>query len=161
MRVGLGYDVHPLVSGRKLVIGGVEIPFGKGLGGHSDADVLVHAIADALLGAAGFRDIGVQFPPHDPQYRGISSLVLLSEVSRLLRENGITVCNVDAVVVAERPRLSAFIDEMRSRISQVLGIAISQVMIKATTTEGLGFVGKGEGVAAYAVAMVNESKSAY
>lgn len=160
MRVGLGYDVHPLISGRKLVIGGVEIPFEKGLGGHSDADVLVHAIADALLGAAGLRDIGVQFPPDDPQYRGISSLVLLGEVSRLLRGHGITICNVDAVVVAERPRLSVFIDEMRSRISQVLGIATSQVMVKATTTEGLGFTGKGEGIAACAVAMVTESKLA-
>lgn len=158
MRVGLGYDVHPLVSGRKLVIGGVEIPFEKGLSGHSDADVLIHAIADSLLGAAGLKDIGTYFPPDDPRYAGISSLVLLDEVGRLLKYNGVEVLNIDAVVVAERPKLSAFIDEMRARISQVLGIAVSQVMVKATTTEGLGFAGRGEGIAAYAVSMLTEAR---
>ncbi len=158
MRVGLGYDVHPLVPGRKLVIGGVEIPFEKGLSGHSDADVLVHAIADSLLGAAGLTDIGTHFPPDDPKYAGISSLILLEEVGRLLRYKGVEVCNIDAVVVTERPKLSAFIDEMRARISQVLGIAVSQIMVKATTTEGLGFTGRGEGIAAYAVSMVTETR---
>lgn len=159
MRVGLGYDVHPLVAGRKLIIGGVEIPFEKGLGGHSDADVLIHAVADALLGAAGLRDIGTQFPPEDPTYKNISSLILLNEVGKLLKNNGMCVYNVDAVVVAERPKLSAFVDKMRNRISQVLGIKVSQVMVKATTTEGLGFEGRGEGIAAYAIATVIESNS--
>ncbi len=158
MRVGLGYDVHPLVPGRKLVIGGVEIPFEKGLGGHSDADVLIHAVADSLLGAAGLKDIGNYFPPEDPRYANISSLVILEEVEKLLRHSGVVVCNIDAVVVAERPRLSAFIDEMRARISRVLGIGVSQVTVKATTNEGLGFVGRGEGIAAYAVSMVTETK---
>lgn len=158
MRVGLGYDVHALVPGRKLVIGGVEIPFERGLGGHSDADVLIHAIADSLLGAAGLKDIGSHFPPDDPRYAGISSLVLLEEVGKMLRYNGVGIHNIDAVVVAERPRLSAFIDEMRARISGVLGIAVSQVMVKATTSEGLGFTGRGEGIAAYAVSTVTEIK---
>ncbi len=158
MRVGLGYDVHPLVPGRKLVIGGVEIPFEKGLGGHSDADVLIHAVVDSLLGAAGLKDIGTHFPPDDPRYAGISSLVLLEEVGKMLKHKGVEVRNIDAVIVAERPKLSAFIDEMRARISRRLGIEVWQVMVKATTTEGLGFAGRGEGIAAYAVSMVTETE---
>ena len=156
MRIGIGYDVHPLVVGRRLVLGGVEVPFDKGLSGHSDADVLTHAIIDALLGAAGFRDIGTQFPSQDPRYKDISSLVLLSEVNRLLKREGLRVGNIDAVVIAEQPRLSSFIEDMRCRISQTLEIASTQVMVKATTTEGLGFAGRGEGIAACAVAAVRE-----
>jgi len=156
MRIGIGYDVHPLVAGRRLVLGGVEVPFDKGLSGHSDADVLTHAIIDALLGAAGFRDIGTQFPSQDPRYKDISSLVLLSQVNRLLQREGLRVGNIDAVVIAEQPRLSSFIEDMRCRISQTLGIASTQVMVKATTTEGLGFAGRGEGIAACAVAAVQE-----
>ena len=158
MRVGIGYDVHPLVPGRKLVLGGIEIPFDKGLSGHSDADVLTHAIIDALLGAAGLRDIGNQFPPEDPKYKDISSLILLDEVNKLLKAEGFRIGNIDAVVVAQQPRLSPFIDEMRGRISQTLEIATGQVMVKATTTDGLGFAGRGEGIAAYAVALVEEIK---
>jgi len=156
MRVGIGYDVHPLVAGRRLVLGGTEVPFDKGLSGHSDGDVLTHAIMDALLGAAGFRDIGIQFPSQDLRYKDISSLVLLSEVNRLLKGKRLRVGNIDAVVIAEQPRLSSFIEDMRCRISQTLRIASTQVMVKATTTEGLGFAGRGEGIAAYAVAVVQE-----
>ncbi len=158
MQVGMGYDVHPLVPGRKLVLGGIEIPFDKGLSGHSDADVLTHAIIDALLGAAGLRDIGSQFPPEDPRYKDISSLILLDEVNKLLKAKGLKIGNIDAVVVAQQPKLSPFIEEMRDRISQTLGIATGQVMVKATTTDGLGFAGRGEGIAAYAVALVEEIK---
>jgi len=154
MRVGIGYDVHPLVSGRSLVLGGIEIPFHKGLSGHSDADVLTHAIIDALLGAAGLKDIGNQFPSEDPGYKDISSLVLLDEVNKLLRAKGFKVGNIDAIIIAQEPELSPFIDDMRNRLSHTLGIASGQVMVKATTTDGLGFVGKGEGMAACAVALV-------
>jgi 2-C-methyl-D-erythritol 2,4-cyclodiphosphate synthase len=156
MQVGIGYDVHPLVSGRKLVLGGIEVPFDKGLSGHSDADVLTHAIIDALLGAAGLRDIGNQFPPEDPRYKDISSLILLDEVNNLLKGKGFKIGNIDAVVVAQQPKLSPFIEEMRGCISQTLGIALGQVMVKATTTDGLGFAGRVEGIAAYAVASVEE-----
>ncbi len=154
MRVGIGYDVHPLASGRSLVLGGIEIPFDKGLSGHSDADVLTHAIIDALLGAAGLKDIGNQFPSEDPRYKDISSLILLDEVNKLLRAKGFKVGNIDAIIIAQEPELSPFIDDMRSRLSRTLGIASGQVMVKATTTDGLGFVGKGEGMAACAVALV-------
>jgi len=156
MRVGIGYDVHPLVPGRKLVLGGVEVPFNQGLSGHSDADVLTHAISDALLGAAGFRDIGNQFPSDDPKYKDISSLVLLGEVSKLLKAKSFRVENVDAVVVAEQPKISPFIEDMRGHISRTLGIDLEQVMVKATTTDGLGFAGRIEGIAAHAVALVEE-----
>ena len=156
MRVGIGYDVHPLVLGRKLVLGGIEVPFDKGLSGHSDADVLTHAIIDALLGAAGLRDIGNQFPPEAPRYKDISSLILLDEVNKLLEAKCFKIGNIDAVVVAQQPRLSSFVEEMRGRISQTLGIALGQVMVKATTTDGLGFVGRIEGIAAYAIASVEE-----
>ena len=156
MRVGIGYDVHKLVTGRRLILGGVEVPFAKGLSGHSDADVLTHAIMDALLGAAGLRDIGYQFPPVDPRYKDISSMALLDEVNKLLWEKGWVVVNLDAVIVAEQPPLSPFIEDMRGFISRRLGIHLEQVMVKATTSDGLGFVGKGEGMAACAVALVEE-----
>src|SRR4030042_1760303 len=156
MRVGIGYDVHPLVPGRRLILGGVEIQFDKGLSGYSDADVLTHAIMDALLGAAGLRDIGTQFPSEDPKYKDISSLLLLKKVSKLLKAKGFKVGNIDAVVVAEQPRIAPFIEDMRGRIGRTLGIDSGQGMVKATTTEGLGFAGRVEGIAAYAVALVEE-----
>jgi len=156
MRAGIGYDVHKLATGRKLILGGVEVPFDKGLSGHSDADVLTHAIMDALLGAAGLRDIGSQFPPEDPKYKDISSLVLLDEVNKLVWDKGFVVVNIDAVIVAQQPKLSPYVEDMRRLISRTLGIDLQQVMVKATTTDGLGFVGRGEGMAAYAVALVEE-----
>jgi 2-C-methyl-D-erythritol 2,4-cyclodiphosphate synthase len=156
MRVGIGYDVHTLVPGRRLILGGVEIQFDKGLSGYSDADVLTHAIMDALLGAAGLRDIGTQFPSENLKYKDISSLVLLDEVSKLLEKKGFKVGNVDAVIVAEQPKISPFIEDMRGCISRTLGVKPERIMIKATTTDGLGFAGRGEGVAAYAVALVEE-----
>ena len=157
MRVGIGYDVHPLVSGRRLVLGGVEIPFDKGLDGHSDADVLVHAIIDALLGATGLGDIGSHFPSSDPRYKDISSASLLRQVISLLRAQGWLVCNVDASIVAEQPRLTPFISEMRGIIAEALGVDAGQVGLKSTTSKGLGFLGKGEGIAAHAVALVEKT----
>ena len=156
MRVGIGYDVHPLVEGRRLVLGGVEIPFDKGLDGHSDADVLVHSIIDALLGAAGLKDIGAHFPSSDPQYKDISSLTLLRQVGGLLLSHGWKVGNIDAAVVAERPRLLDYIPQMRQRIAETLGIGMEQVGVKSTTSKGLGFLGKGEGIAAHAVALIEK-----
>ena len=156
MRVGIGYDVHPLVPGRRLILGGVEISFDKGLSGHSDADVLTHAIMDALLGAAGLRDIGEQFPPDDTKYKDISSLTLLGEVGKMIEAAGYRVGNIDAVVVAEQPRIAPFIEDMRSLIGQTLGIDSGQVMIKATTTDGLGFAGRVEGIAAHVTALLEE-----
>ncbi len=158
MRVGIGYDVHKLAPRRKLILGGVEIPFDKGLSGHSDADVLTHAIIDALLGAAGLRDVGNQFPPEDPRYKDVSSLALLDEVNKMLKAKGFKVGNIDAVIVAEQPEIAPFIEDMRGRIGQTMGIDSGQVMVKATTTEGLGFAGRVEGIAAYAVALVEEAK---
>ncbi len=158
IRVGLGYDVHPLIPGRRLVLGGVEIPFDKGLSGWSDADVLTHAIIDALLGAAARGDIGSHFPPGDPQYKDISSLVLLERVRNELAKNGWRVANIDATIMAEQPKLKDFIDAMRQQLSQTLGINISQVSVKASTSAGLGFVGRGEGIAAYAVTMLEGSQ---
>ncbi len=157
MRVGMGYDVHPLVEGRRLVLGGVEIPFERGLAGHSDGDVLVHAVIDALLGAAGLGDIGTHFPSTDPKYKDISSITLLRQIGSLLRDQGWQVGNIDATIVAERPRLSPFADQMRKRMCETLGIGREQIGVKATTTEGLGFAGRGEGIAAYAVALVERS----
>ncbi len=157
MRVGVGYDVHPLVSGRRLILGGVDIPFEKGLDGHSDADVLVHAIIDALLGATGLGDIGVHFPSSDPRYKDISSVSLLRQVVSRLRAEGWLVCNVDASIVAERPRLTPFISEMRRIIGEALGIDVDLVGVKSTTSKGLGFLGKGEGIAVHAVAMVEKA----
>jgi len=154
MRVGIGYDVHRLAPGHRLVLGGVEVPFNYGLIGWSDADVLSHAIIDALLGAAALGDIGSHFPPGDPQYKAISSLVLLERVGDKLAQNGYKIANVDAVIVAEQPRLREFIDEMRKRLSRALAINIDQVGIKANTSEELGFVGREEGMAAWAVALI-------
>lgn len=154
MRIGSGYDVHRLAEGRKLILGGVEIPYDKGLDGHSDADVLVHAIMDALLGAAGLGDIGRHFPDTDPAYRGISSILLLRKVREKLVESGYAPHNVDSTVVAQAPRLSGHIERMRDNVAGALGIDRSFVNIKATTTEGLGFAGAGEGIASYAVALI-------
>ena len=154
MRIGHGYDVHKLVEGRPLIIGGVEIPYEKGLLGHSDADVLLHAISDALLGAAALGDIGAHFPDTDPQYKGADSLVLLREVCRLVRKQGFEIENIDATVLAQRPKLRPFIDEMRARISAYTDIDIDCISVKATTEEGLGFTGEGLGIAAHAVCLL-------
>ena len=154
MRVGHGYDVHRLVEGRKLILGGVEIPWEKGLLGHSDADVLVHAVMDALLGAAGLWDIGHAFPDNDPAYAGIDSMLLLARVRDMLTEKGYTVGNVDATILAQRPKLASHIPQMRRTIAQVLGVEEDCVNVKATTEEGLGFTGSGEGMAAHAVALL-------
>lgn len=159
MRVGVGYDVHPLVSGRRLVLGGVDIPFDKGLDGHSDADVLVHAIVDALLGATGLGDIGTHFPSSDSRYKDISSVSLLREIVLLLRDQGWRVCNVDASIVAEQPRLAPFISQMRRILGDAMGIDADCVGLKSTTSKGLGFLGKGEGIAAHAVALVEKTKT--
>ena len=155
MRVGHGYDVHRLVEGHKLILGGVEIPWEKGLLGHSDADVLVHAVMDALLGAAGLWDIGHAFPDNDPAYAGIDSMLLLARVRDMLTEKGYTVGNVDATILAQRPKLAGHIPQMRRNIAQVLGVEEDCVNVKATTEEGLGFTGSGEGMAAHAVALLN------
>ena len=154
IRVGSGYDVHRLVEGRKLIIGGVEIPYEKGLLGHSDADVLLHAVADALLGAAALGDIGCLFPDTDPQYAGADSLELLRQVASKVRQAGYSVCNVDATVLMQRPKLRPFIGDMRRNIADALGIPVSAVSVKATTEEGLGFTGTGEGVAAHSVCLI-------
>lgn len=151
MRVGMGYDVHKLVEGRKLVIGGVEIPYEKGLLGHSDADVLLHAIMDALLGAAAQKDIGAHFPDSDEQYKGISSLKLLSYVGELLEKEHFFISNIDATIIAQAPKMRGYIDEMERVIAQTLCIQKNQINIKATTEEGLGFTGSGEGISAQAI----------
>ena len=157
MRVGIGYDAHQITKGRLLILGGVEIPFDKGLEGWSDADVLVHAIMDALLGAAALGDIGSQFPPTEPAYKGISSITLLNSVGGLLRAQGWRVGNIDATIIAERPLLQPFIAQMKQNISRALSISESQIGIKATTNEGMGFTGRGEGIAACAVALVEKA----
>ncbi|HHY61136.1 MAG TPA: 2-C-methyl-D-erythritol 2,4-cyclodiphosphate synthase [Clostridia bacterium] len=156
MRVGFGFDVHRLVEGRPLVIGGVTIPFERGLLGHSDADVLLHAVADALLGAAGLGDIGIHFPDTDPRYKGISSLVLLAEVRERIMAAGWAVNNVDAVIAAERPKMAPHIPAMKANIARVLNVEAAAVNIKATTTEGLGFTGRGEGIAAWAAVTLRQ-----
>lgn len=156
MRIGQGYDVHRLVEGRDLILGGVKIPYGKGLLGHSDADVLLHAIMDALLGAAALGDIGQHFPDTDPAYEGISSVELLRKVGAILRENGYTVGNIDATVIAQRPKLLNYRPAMAQNIADALGIPVSRVSVKATTEEGLGFTGDGSGIAAEAVALLDE-----
>ena len=156
IRIGQGYDVHRLTENRKLILGGVEIPFEKGLLGHSDADVLLHALCDALLGAAALGDIGKHFPDSDPAYAGVSSLFLLEETARLLREAGYAVGNVDSTIIAQRPKLAPFLPEMREKIAHTLGIPVEDVSVKATTEEGLGFTGSGEGIAASAVALLAE-----
>ena len=156
MRIGHGYDVHKLTPERKLILGGVEIPCDKGLLGHSDADVLTHALMDALLGAAALGDIGKAFPDSDPSYAGISSLILLERVMVLLKEKGFGVGNVDVTVVAQRPKLAPYIPQMRATLSACLGISEDRVNVKATTEEGLGFTGAGEGIAAHAVCLLTE-----
>lgn len=157
MRIGHGYDVHRLVEGRKLILGGVDVPFERGLLGHSDADVLAHAVMDALLGAAALGDIGKLFPDSDPAYEGADSLALLRRVSELLGENGYRIGNVDATVLAQRPRLAPHIPLMRERLAAAMGVDPGRVSVKATTEEGLGFTGAGEGIAAHAVALIEET----
>lgn len=154
MRVGSGYDVHRLVEGRKLIVGGVDIPHDRGLLGHSDADVLLHAVCDALLGAAGLGDIGKHFPDTDPRFKGVSSVSLLASVAGMLEARGFRVNNIDATIVAERPKMAPHIPAMTRNIAEAVGADISAVNVKATTTEGLGFAGKGEGIASYAVCTV-------
>lgn len=151
LRIGNGYDVHALTEGRKLILGGVDIPFEKGLLGHSDADVLVHAVMDALLGAAALGDIGKHFPDSDDKYKGISSIALLECVAKLLNEKGYRVNNVDSIIVAQKPKLAGYIDLMRENIANALGIEKDTVSVKATTTEKLGFEGEGKGICAYSV----------
>ena len=156
LRIGQGYDVHRLTEGRKLILGGVEIPWEKGLLGHSDADVLTHAVMDALLGAAGLGDIGRHFPDTDPAYAGADSLRLLEHVMELLRERGFAVGNVDATVLAQRPKLAPHIPLMRANLARVMGVDPGWVNVKATTEEGLGFTGSGEGIAAHGVALIEK-----
>lgn len=157
MRIGMGYDVHRLVEDRKLVLGGVEIPYEKGLLGHSDADVLLHAVMDALLGAAALGDIGKHFPDSDPAYKGISSIVLLKHVGELLQTKGWKIGNIDATVIAQRPKLAPYIMNMRENIAEALYIEIDQINVKATTEEGLGFTGEGLGMAANAICIVEKA----
>jgi 2-C-methyl-D-erythritol 2,4-cyclodiphosphate synthase len=154
MRIGQGFDIHALVPGRKLIIGGVEIAYERGLAGHSDADVLLHAICDALLGAAGLGDIGTHFPDTDPQYRGVDSRVLLRSVGRLVKASSMLVANIDATIIAEAPKMAPHIPRMRENIAQDLGLAAGAVNVKAKTAERLGAVGRGEGIAAEAVALL-------
>ncbi|QEK11141.1 2-C-methyl-D-erythritol 2,4-cyclodiphosphate synthase [Crassaminicella thermophila] len=154
MRVGMGYDVHKLVKGRKLILGGVEISYEKGLLGHSDADVLLHAIKDSLLGAAALGDIGKHFPDTDERFKGVSSIKLLLEVKNMLINRGYKVNNVDATIIAQKPKMAPYIEEMRKNIANALGVEVDRINVKATTTEGLGFTGTGEGIAAQAIASI-------
>lgn len=156
MRIGHGYDVHRLEIGRRLIIGGVTIPFEKGLLGHSDADVLLHAISDALLGAAALGDIGKHFPPSDERFKDIDSRILLKEVGELLTKSGYKVSNIDSTVIAERPKMAPYIMQMRQNVANDLGLEVSKVSIKATTEEGLSFTGKGEGISAHAVCIIEK-----
>ena len=158
MRIGSGYDVHRLAEGRKLILGGVEIPYEKGLLGHSDADVLVHAVMDALLGAAAMGDIGRHFPDNDEQYKNISSLLLLEKVSLLLKERGYNTINIDATVIAQKPKLAPYIEQMVKNMADVLGVPCDSINVKATTEEGLGFTVSGEGIAAQAVCLIEKIK---
>lgn len=159
MRVGMGYDVHKLTEGRKLILGGVDIPWEKGLLGHSDADVLIHAIMDALLGAAALGDIGKHFPDTDPAYKGISSVKLLVHVAGLLKENGYAVGNIDATIIAQKPKMAPHIPQMRKNMAEALGITESKINVKATTEEGLGFTGSGEGISSQAICLLTEIKN--
>lgn len=156
MRIGMGYDVHKLTEGRDLILGGVNIPWEKGLLGHSDADVLIHAVMDALLGAAALGDIGKHFPDTDPAYKGISSLLLLEHVAGLLKENGYAVGNIDATIIAQKPKMAPHIPQMRTNMAKAMGILESKLNIKATTEEGLGFTGRGEGIASQAICLLEE-----
>ena len=161
MRIGMGYDVHRLTEGRKLIMGGVEIPYEKGLLGHSDADVLLHAVMDALLGAAALGDIGKHFPDTDPAYKGISSMKLLQHVGELLEENKFLIENIDATIIAQAPKMRPYIDQMRENIAAALQIETDQVNVKATTEEGLGFTGAGEGISAQAICMLTSPRELY
>ncbi len=154
MRVGMGYDVHRLTEGRKLILGGVEIPWEKGLLGHSDADVLVHAVMDALLGAAALGDIGKHFPDTDPAYKGISSILLLRHVTELLKKHGYTIGNIDATIIAQKPKMASHILKMRENMAEAMGISVDCLNVKATTEEGLGFTGREEGIAAQAICLL-------
>ncbi len=154
MRIGMGYDVHKLTENRKLILGGVDIPYEKGMLGHSDADVLIHAIMDAILGAAALGDIGKHFPDTDPAYEGISSIKLMEHVAGLLRENGFEIGNIDATVIAQKPKLAAYIPQMRQNMADALDIEVSQINVKATTEEGLGFTGAGQGIASQAICLL-------
>lgn len=154
MRIGNGYDVHKLVEGRKLILGGVDIPYEKGLLGHSDADVLIHAIMDALLGACALGDIGKLFPDSDAEFKDISSVLLLKKVAEVLKRENYTIINIDSIVVAQKPKLATYIQEMRSNIAKALEIPVDCVSVKATTTEHLGFEGRGEGISSYAVCLL-------
>ena len=156
MRIGIGYDVHKLTENRKLIIGGVEIPFEKGLLGHSDADVLLHAITDALFGAAALGDIGSHFPDTDEKYKGANSLKLLAECVKILKENGYKIGNIDSIIVAQAPKMRPHIDRMRENIANACGVDVSKISVKATTEEWLGFTGNGEGISAKAVALIEE-----
>ena len=158
MRSGIGYDVHKLVENRQLILGGVNIPYQRGLLGHSDADVLIHAIMDALVGAAKLGDIGVLFPDTDPKYKGISSLLLLRQVGALIQEKGYQISNIDSVIVAQAPKLRPFVCEMEENISRALEIEMDRVSVKATTEEGLGFTGSGQGISAQAVCILEERR---
>ena len=158
MRIGQGYDVHRLAQGRRLILGGVDIPYEKGLLGHSDADVLVHAVMDALLGAAALGDIGQHFPDTDPAYEGISSIALLEKVGELLDGKGYVIENIDSTIIAQRPKLASYRPRMAENIAKALRVDVSRVSVKATTEEGLGFTGAGEGIAAHAVCLVEEDR---
>jgi 2-C-methyl-D-erythritol 2,4-cyclodiphosphate synthase len=159
-RIGHGYDVHKLVEDRKLILGGVTVPYEKGLLGHSDADVLVHAVCDALLGAAALGDIGKHFPDTDPEYKNADSLVLLKTVCELIREKGYEICNIDSTVIAQKPKLASFIPQMRQNIAETCGIAQDLVNVKATTEEKLGFTGEGLGISAHSVSIIKKINSA-
>ena len=161
MRIGMGYDVHKLVEGRDLIIGGVTIPYEKGLLGHSDADVLLHAISDALLGAAALGDIGKHFPDTDPAYKGISSILLLEKVGELLEENKFLIENIDATIIAQAPKMRPYIDTMRENIAKALHIEVEQINVKATTEEGLGFTGEGLGISSQAICLVTTPRELY
>jgi 2-C-methyl-D-erythritol 2,4-cyclodiphosphate synthase len=158
MRVGIGYDVHKLVAGRTLILGGIVIPFEKGLLGHSDADVLVHAICDALLGAAGMGDIGLHFPDSDPKFKGIASLKLLAATSDMIRGDRFAVVNIDATIFAEAPKIGAYRQDMRQNLARTLEIDPGCINIKATTTEGLGYIGRGDGIAAMSVVLLDQNE---
>ena len=155
MRIGMGYDVHKLVADRDLILGGVKIPYELGLLGHSDADVLLHAIMDSLLGASALGDIGKHFPDTDPKYKGISSIQLLKEVGKLLKDNGFEINNIDSTIIAQRPKMAPHIQDMRKNIADALNININQINVKATTEEGLGFTGEGKGISSQSICLIN------
>ncbi len=161
MRIGMGYDVHKLVEGRDLIVGGVKIPYEKGLLGHSDADVLLHAIMDAILGAAALGDIGLHFPDSDPKYKGADSIALLKEVATLIDKEHFVIENIDATIIAQAPKMRPYIDEMRINIAQALRIEMSQVNVKATTEEGLGFTGAGQGISSQAICLLTSPMDAF